>query len=106
MARLARVVIPNMPHLITLRGNRGLQTFFCDEDYQAYVELMAEWSAACKVQGGRGHSDVPLSRVPLSLPGVSTPREIPGLCKRAQRLLLQPTGLYQSRQTNRARLFA
>jgi hypothetical protein len=31
MARLARVVIPGMPHPITQRGNRRQTTFFCDE---------------------------------------------------------------------------
>ena len=43
MARLARLVIPGFPHHITQRGNRRQQTFFCDEDYEAYLELMAEW---------------------------------------------------------------
>jgi putative transposase len=32
-----------MPHHVTQRGNRRQQTFFRDEDYAAYVELMAEW---------------------------------------------------------------
>jgi putative transposase len=45
MARLARVVVPGMPHHVTQRGNRRQQTFFCEEDYAAYVELMAQWSA-------------------------------------------------------------
>ena len=45
MARLARLVIPGLPHHITQRGNRRQQTFFCDEDYATYVELMAEWCA-------------------------------------------------------------
>jgi putative transposase len=43
MARIARVVAPGVPHHITQRGNRRQQTFFCDEDYEAYVELVAEW---------------------------------------------------------------
>jgi putative transposase len=43
MARLARVVAPGLPHHITQRGNRQQPTFFCDEDYQHYLELMAEW---------------------------------------------------------------
>ena len=43
MARLARLVVPGLPHHITQRGNRRQQTFFCDQDYAAYVELMAEW---------------------------------------------------------------
>ncbi len=44
MARLARVVIPGMPHHVTQRGNRRQPTFFCEEDYAAYVELMGHWS--------------------------------------------------------------
>ena len=43
MPRIARVVAPGFPHHITQRGNRRLQTFFCDEDYGAYVSLMSEW---------------------------------------------------------------
>jgi putative transposase len=50
MARLARVVAPGLPHHITQRGNRRQQTFFCDEDYQTYLELMAEWCAAHEVE--------------------------------------------------------
>jgi putative transposase len=50
MARLARVVAPGLPHLITQRGNRGQQTFFCDEDYQSYLELMAQWCGAHQVE--------------------------------------------------------
>lgn len=48
MARLARVVIPGLPHHITQRGNRRQQTFFNDGDYAAYLELMSEW---CRDQG-------------------------------------------------------
>jgi putative transposase len=50
MARIARVVAPGMPHHVTQRGNRRLQTFFGDDDYQAYLELMSEWCAKYKVQ--------------------------------------------------------
>ena len=42
MARIARAVAPGMPHHVTQRGNRRQQTFFNDEDYQVYLELMAE----------------------------------------------------------------
>ncbi|HUT09862.1 MAG TPA: transposase [Thermoguttaceae bacterium] len=45
MARLARWVIPGLPHHVTQRGNRRQQTFFSDEDYAAYLELMAQWCA-------------------------------------------------------------
>jgi putative transposase len=43
MARLARLVIPGLPHHVIQRGNRRQQTFFNDGDYAAYLELMAEW---------------------------------------------------------------
>ena len=43
MARLARLVAAGLPHHVTQRGNRRQQTFFHDEDYAAYVELIAEW---------------------------------------------------------------
>jgi putative transposase len=46
MARLARIVIPNVPHHITQRGNRRLPIFFCDEDRTAYLSLIAEACAA------------------------------------------------------------
>jgi len=42
MARLARIVIPGLPHHVTQRGNRREQVFFCDEDYVAYIELLSE----------------------------------------------------------------
>jgi len=43
MAGLARLVVPGLPHHITQRGNRRQQTFFGEDDYAAYVELMARW---------------------------------------------------------------
>lgn len=50
MARIARVVIPGIPHHITQRGNRRLETFFSESDYREYLYLMAEWCNRCKVQ--------------------------------------------------------
>ena len=50
MARLARVVVPGMPHHVTQRGNRRQPTFFCDADYAVYLELMAEWCEKCAVR--------------------------------------------------------
>ncbi len=48
MARLARVVIPGIPHHIIQRGNRRQQTFFNDADYLEYIDLMSHW---CKYYG-------------------------------------------------------
>ena len=43
MSRLARLVIPGLPHHITQRGNRRQRTFFSEGDYAAYLKLMADW---------------------------------------------------------------
>ena len=41
MARLARVVIPGLPHHVTQRGNARARTFFGDDDYALYRDLLA-----------------------------------------------------------------
>ncbi len=46
MARLARYVIPGIPHHVTQRGNGRQQTFFTAEDYAAYRDLLAVQCAA------------------------------------------------------------
>ncbi|WGM37726.1 transposase [Caulobacter sp. NIBR1757] len=38
-----------MPHHVTQRGNRRLPTFFGDDDYRAYRELLAEGCKAARV---------------------------------------------------------
>ena len=50
MARMARVVAPGLPHHITQRGNRRMETFFAEADYREYLYLMAEWCNRCSVQ--------------------------------------------------------
>ena len=50
MARLARIVIPDVSHHVTQRGNRRLPIFFSDDDRHAYIALITE---ACKAQGTR-----------------------------------------------------
>lgn len=42
MARLPRLVVPGLPHHVTQRGNRRLQTFFDDDDYALYKHLLGE----------------------------------------------------------------
>jgi putative transposase len=49
MARLARAVFPGLPHHVTQRGNGRQQTFFSDEDYALYRDLMREHCAAADV---------------------------------------------------------
>ena len=45
MARMPRLVVPGYPHHVTQRGNRRMKTFFCREDYRAYLDLLAEAKA-------------------------------------------------------------
>jgi len=44
MARMARVVVPGYPHHVTQRGNRRQKTFFCDDDYRYYIELLTTYT--------------------------------------------------------------
>jgi putative transposase len=50
MARLARIVVPDVPHHVTQRGNRRQEVFFGEEDYAAYKDLVAD---ACAREGVR-----------------------------------------------------
>ena len=49
MARLARVVVPGHPHHVTQRGNGRARTFFGDDDYALYRDLLAEHCRAADV---------------------------------------------------------
>lgn len=46
MARLARIVIPQVPHHVTQRGNRRMPVFFSDDDRREYLRLVAEAARA------------------------------------------------------------
>ena len=48
MPRLPRIVIPDLPHHVTQRGNRRQDTFFCKEDYETYLHVMGQ---ACRIFG-------------------------------------------------------
>jgi putative transposase len=48
MARLARFVVPGLPHHVTQRGNGRARTFFIDADYAFYRDLLA---ASCRAAG-------------------------------------------------------
>ena len=49
MARMARVVVPDYPHHVAQRGNRRQKTFFCDDDYPYYIDLIAEYSKQSEI---------------------------------------------------------
>ena len=50
MARIARVVVPGIPHHVTQRGNRGQRTFFREDDYELYAQLLVEWCARSRTE--------------------------------------------------------
>src|SRR5271157_98999 len=45
MARLARVIVPDVPYHVTQRGNGGQRTFFSDDDFALYRDFLGE---ACR----------------------------------------------------------
>src|SRR5450432_63579 len=42
MTRLARMVVPGLPHHVTQRGNRREAIFFEDGDQEIYCDMLAE----------------------------------------------------------------
>ncbi|MEO6091561.1 MAG: transposase [Novosphingobium sp.] len=50
MARLARVVIPQVAHHVTQRGNRRLPVFFGDDDRLRYLSLLGDGCLQAKVR--------------------------------------------------------
>ena len=50
MARLARLVVPGLPHHVTQRGNGRARTFFEDDDYSLYRDLLAQACAEARVE--------------------------------------------------------
>ncbi len=43
MARIARVVVPGMPHHVVQRGVRGMDVFFSDADRCSYLGFLSEY---------------------------------------------------------------
>jgi len=50
MARIARIVVPSIPHHVTQRGNRRQTVFFSDDDYLSYRALLFEYTAKFGVE--------------------------------------------------------
>lgn len=48
MTRLARLVVPGLPHHVTQRGNGRAQVFFGEDDYALYRALLGE---SCRAAG-------------------------------------------------------
>ena len=50
MSRLARIVVPGLPHHVTQRGNRREAIFFEDGDHEIYRDLLAEQTVKAGVE--------------------------------------------------------
>lgn len=50
MPRIARIIAPGYPHLITQRGNNSATVFFDDEDRQTYLKLLGGYTQKHHVQ--------------------------------------------------------
>jgi len=44
MPRIARIVLPGLPHHVTQRGNNRQDVFFVDDDRRAYLQILGEQS--------------------------------------------------------------
>ncbi|MBV9220895.1 MAG: hypothetical protein JO163_13825 [Methylobacteriaceae bacterium] len=42
VTRIARIVVPGLPHHVTQRGNRAEPIFFEPDDYRLYKDWLAE----------------------------------------------------------------
>jgi len=51
MAKIARVVVPAIPHHVTQRGNRRQRTFFNDGDYSAYDDELVTVAPLIRIAG-------------------------------------------------------
>lgn len=49
MARIARIVLPRLPHHVTHRGNRQAPIFITEEDRESYLRRLMHYSAECGV---------------------------------------------------------
>ena len=50
MARIARIVVPDCPHLVRQCGNRGGEVFFSQADRERYLEILTGYLAAAAIR--------------------------------------------------------
>lgn len=72
MSRLARVLVPGLPHHETQRGNRRKAIFFEDEAPQIYCDILAKQirQFSVEVWGGRGYEHTLSARMTAWYPRV------------------------------------
>ena len=75
MPRIGRIVVPGLPHHVTQRGNRRMETFFCDDDYREYLSLVVQWC------GRFGNRIWAYCLMPNQVHLVVVPQTADGLCR-------------------------
>lgn len=50
MARMPRLVVPGYPHHVTQRGARSMKTFFSEDDYSYYLDLVTHYKSEAGVE--------------------------------------------------------
>ena len=50
MSRLARIVVPGVPHYVAQRGNRDMEVFFDESDYHAYLLNLETFCAKAETE--------------------------------------------------------
>jgi len=50
MPRVARIVIPAVPHHVTQRGNNRQEVSLVDDDYRVYLELLSQLAELNRVE--------------------------------------------------------
>ena len=73
MARIARLVVPGIPHHVTQRGNRRETTFFDEADYRLYLTLLRQGAAKA------GAEIWAYCLMPNHVHAIVTPRDADGL---------------------------
>lgn len=100
MARLPRLQIAGMPHLVEQIGHNGQAVFIDDEDRQAYLYALAGASA----DGGVAIHAYRLERGRIML--LATPREADGLSRLMQRIGRRYTDWFNRRHARSGTLWA
>ena len=99
MARLARVVIPGIPHHVTQRGNGRARTFFEDADFALYLDLLADAAS-------RAHAEVwGYCLMPNHVHIVLTPADEDGLWRTMGELHRRYTGYINARRRTTGHLW-
>ena len=95
MARIARVVVPGLPHHVTQRGNRREPVFFEADDYRLYRRLVA----AAARRAGTAVWAYCLMPNHVQLPIMSTWRDADGHGRVAGDLCRSAPALHRDHQT-------